>query len=51
MKIEDFADDVPENPKIIVECKKDDLYNLLDEINPILEKYRDAKAVYFDEQI
>ena len=51
VKIEDFADDVPENPAIRIECRKDDLYSLLDEINVVLEKYRDAKVVYFDEQI
>ena len=51
VQIADFADDVPENPKVTIECRKDDLYEIMDEVNKILEKYRDAKVVYFDEQV
>lgn len=51
VKIEDFADDVPENPKIIIECRKEDIFEIVDQVNAVLENYKDAKVIYQDEQI
>lgn len=49
VKIEDFADDVPENPKIIIECRKEDIFGIVDQVNAVLENYKDAKVIYQDE--
>lgn len=51
VKIDDFADDTPENPKIMIECRKDDIYTLVDQINELLEQFKDAKVIYHDEQV
>lgn len=51
VKIEAFADDVPENPKIIIECRKEDIFEIVDQVNAVLENYRDAKVIYHDEQV
>lgn len=51
VKIDDFADDTPENPKIMIECRKDDIYALVDQINELLDQYKDAKVIYHDEQV
>lgn len=51
VKIDNFADDAPENPKIMIECRKDDIYVLVDQINELLDQFKDAKVIYHDEQI
>ena len=51
IEITDEADDVDDISLFTIECRKDDFYEIVDSINMIISKFKDAKVIFTNEQV